>query len=155
MRAVLLSFLFMLVAVSGLEAETQAELHTAPLTIETDGGKTRTAFIAELAVTPEERAKGLMFRTELAQDRGMLFDFKQTRSVSMWMKNTALSLDMIFADDNGVVVFVARNTVPYSEDIITPGQPVYAVLEVKAGTAHRLNIKPGDRLLNTIFGTGG
>jgi uncharacterized membrane protein (UPF0127 family) len=115
----------------------------------------RTDFMAELAATPEERAKGLMFRTELAQDRGMLFDFKQTRSVSMWMKNTPLSLDMIFSDDKGVVLFVARNTVPYSEEIITPGVPVYAVLEVKAGTAHRLNIKPGDRLLTAIFGTGG
>jgi len=155
MRAVLLAFLFMLAAVSGLEAETQAKLPAVPLTIESDGGEMRTDFMAELAATPEERAKGLMFRTELAQDRGMLFDFKQTRSVSMWMKNTPLSLDMIFSDDKGVVLFVARDTVPYSEEIITPGVPVYAVLEVKAGTAHRLNIKPGDRLLNAIFGTGG
>ncbi len=62
---------------------------------------------------------------------------------------------MIFSDDKGVVLYVARNTVPYSEEVITPGVPVYAVLEVKAGTAHRLNIKAGDRLLNTIFGTGG
>jgi uncharacterized membrane protein (UPF0127 family) len=155
MRAVLVAFLVMFVAVSDLKAETQAQLSTVPLTIESDGGKMRTEFIAELAATPEERAKGLMFRTELAQDRGMLFDFKQTRSVSMWMKNTSLSLDMIFSDDKGVVLFVARNTVPYSEDIITPGVPVYAVLEVKAGTAHRLNIKPGDRMLNAIFGAGG
>jgi len=155
MRALLLSFLFMFAAVSGLEAETQATLATVPLTIESDGGKMRTDFVAELATTPEQRSKGLMFRTELAQDRGMLFDFKETRSVSMWMKNTPLSLDMIFSDDKGVVLFVARNTVPYSESIITPGVPAYAVFEVKAGTAHRLNIKPGDRLLTAIFGTGG
>jgi uncharacterized membrane protein (UPF0127 family) len=155
MRAVFLAFLFILVAASGLKGGMPTELPTVPLTIESNGGKVRTDFIAELAASPEERAKGLMFRTELADDRGMLFDFKQTRSVSMWMKNTPLSLDMIFSDDKGVVLFVARNTVPYSEEIITPGVPVYAVLEVRAGTAHRLKIRPGDRLLNAIFGTGG
>jgi uncharacterized membrane protein (UPF0127 family) len=155
MRAALLAFLFVFTAVSGLKAETSVELPTVPLTVESNNGKMRTDFLAELAATPQDRAKGLMFRTELADDRGMLFDFKQTRSVSMWMKNTPLSLDMIFSDDKGKVVYVARNTVPYSEEIISPGVPVYAVFEVKAGTAHRLNVKPGDRLLNGIFGSGG
>jgi uncharacterized membrane protein (UPF0127 family) len=155
MRVALLAFLVMFAAVSGLKAQTQEKLPTVPLTIESDGGKMRTEFVAELAASPQERAKGLMFRTELGQDQGMLFDFKQTRSVSMWMKNTPLSLDMIFSDDKGVVLYVARNTVPYSEEIITPGVPAYAVLEVKAGTAHRLNIKPGDHLLTAIFGAGG
>ncbi len=155
MRAALLAFLVVFAAVPRFAAGTPAELPTVPLTVESDGGKMRTDFVAELASTPDQRAKGLMFRTELADDRGMLFDFKQTRSVSMWMKNTPVSLDMIFSDDKGKVLYVARNTVPYSEEIITPGVPVYAVLEVKAGTAHRLNIKPGDRLLTHIFGTGG
>jgi uncharacterized membrane protein (UPF0127 family) len=155
MRALLLAFLFTFATAVSLKAETPVELPTVPLTIESNGGRMRTEFVAELAATPQERAKGQMFRTELARDRGMLFDFKETRSVSMWMKNTPLSLDMIFSDDKGVVLYVARNTVPYSEEIITPGVPAYAVLEVKAGTAHRLNIEPGDRLLNAIFGTGG
>ena len=128
MRAVLLAFLFLFVAASALEAETQATLPTVPLTIESNGGKMRTDFVTELAASPDERAKGLMFRTELAQDAGMLFDFKQTRSVSMWMKNTPLSLDMIFSDDKGMVLYVARNTVPYSEEIITP--PMSALLPV-------------------------
>jgi uncharacterized membrane protein (UPF0127 family) len=155
MRAALLAFLVMFAAVSVLRAETTASFRTVPLTVESDHGKTQTKFFAELAATPQERSKGLMFRTELADDHGMLFDFKETRSVSMWMKNTPLSLDMIFTDDKGAVVYIARNTVPYSEEIIDPGVPVYAVLEVKAGTAHRLNLKPGDRLLNPIFGAGG
>jgi uncharacterized membrane protein (UPF0127 family) len=155
MRAALLAFVFVLAAVSGLKAETSVELPTVPLTLESDNGKMRTDFVAELAATPKDRATGLMFRTELADDRGMLFDFKQSRSVSMWMKNTPLSLDMIFSDDKGRVVYVARNTIPYSEEIISPGVPVYAVFEVKAGTAHRLKVKPGDRLLNPIFGSGG
>ena len=154
MRSALLAFLFLFAAIPGPAAGTP-DLPTVPLTIESNGGRMRTDFTAELAATPEHRAKGLMFRTELADDRGMLFDFKQTRSVSMWMKNTPVSLDMIFSDDKGNVLYVARNTVPYSEEIISPGMPVYAVFEVKAGTAYRLNIKPGDRLLNRIFGTKG
>jgi uncharacterized membrane protein (UPF0127 family) len=155
MRAALLAFLFAVAVVSSIRAETSSGLPTVPLTVESNKGKTRTDFIAELAATPADRAKGLMFRSELADNRGMLFDFKETRSVSMWMKNTPLSLDMIFADDKGIVLYVARGAVPYSVEIITPGMPVYAVFEVKAGTASRLNIRPGDRLLNAIFGTGG
>lgn len=155
MRAALLAFVFMLAAVSASWGETSSGLPIVPVTVETNNGKMRTDFIAELAATPEHRARGLMFRKELSDNRGMLFDFKETRSVSMWMKNTPLSLDMIFSDDRGVVLYVARNTVPYSEEIITPGLPVYAVFEVKAGTAYRLNIKPGDRLLHPIFGAGG
>jgi uncharacterized protein len=155
MRVTFLAFLCLLAVVSRLAAEKPSDFPIVPLTVESNHGKIRTDFIAELAATPEHRAKGLMFRTELADNRGMLFDFKQTRSVSMWMKNTPISLDMIFSDDKGLVLYVARNTVPYSEEIITPGMPVYSVFEVKAGTAHRLNIKPGDRLLNPIFGTGG
>ena len=155
MRTAVLAFLFVLVAVSTVFAETPSGMPLVALTIESNHGATRTDFVAELAATPKHRASGLMFRTELADNHGMLFDFKETRSVSMWMKNTPLSLDMIFSDDGGRVLYIARNTVPYSEDIITPGMPVYAVLEVKAGTAHRLNIKPGDRLITPIFGTGG
>lgn len=155
MRAYLLAFLLAFIAVSSLHAETPSGLPVVKLTIASDKGKTRTEFMVELAATPNERSKGLMYRTELADDRGMLFDFKETRSVSMWMKNTPLSLDMVFTDDKGTVVYVARNTVPYSEEIITPGVPAYAVLEVKAGTAHRLRLAPGDRLITGIFGSGG
>ena len=121
------------------------------LTVQGKDGATKGDFTAELAETPEHRAKGLMFRTELADNRSMLFDFKETRSVSMWMKNTPLSLDMIFTDDKGAILYIARDTVPFSEDIISPGMPVYAVLEVKAGTARRLRIEPGDRLVTPVF----
>ena len=155
MRVQILGFLFALLMACASQAETPSGMPLIALTIESDGEGLKTDLTAELAATPQERSKGLMFRTELADNRGMLFDFKETRSVSMWMKNTPLSLDMIFTDDRGKVLYVARNTVPYSEDIISPGVPVYAVLEVKAGTAHRLKIKPGDRLITAIFGAGG
>ena len=155
MRVQILGFLFALLMACASQAETPSGMPLIALTIVSDGGALKTNLTAELAATPQERSKGLMFRTELADNRGMLFNFKETRSVSMWMKNTPLSLDMIFTDDRGKVLYVARNTVPYSEDIISPGVPVYAVLEVKAGTAHRLKIKPGDRLITAIFGAGG
>ena len=155
MRVQILGFLFALLMACASQAETPSGMPLIALTIESDGGALKTDLTAELAATPQERSKGLMFRTELADNRGMLFNFKETRSVSMWMKNTPLSLDMIFTDDRGKVLYVARNTVPYSEEIISPGVPVYAVLEVKAGTAHRLKVKPGDRLITAIFGAGG
>ncbi|WP_119391662.1 DUF192 domain-containing protein [Taklimakanibacter lacteus] len=154
MRAIT-AFFFSFFIVTIAAAETPSGMPLVALTIESDGGALKTGFTAELAATPAHRAKGLMFRTELADNRGMLFDFKETRSVSMWMKNTPLSLDMIFSDDHGKVLYIAHNTVPYSEDVITPGVPIYAVLEVKAGTAHRLKIRPGDRLITPIFGAGG
>ena len=154
MRVIAALFFSLFIAATAA-AETPSGMPLVALTIESDGGALKTDFTAELAATPAHRAKGLMFRTELADNRGMLFDFKETRSVSMWMKNTPLSLDMIFTDDRGKVLYVARNTVPYSEEIISPGVPVYAVLEVKAGTAHRLKVKPGDRLITAIFRAGG
>ena len=154
MRAFGVLFSALLLVLAGAaQADVSTPLKVEAISIVTSQGST--TFQAEIADTPETRALGLMYRTEMAEDHGMLFDFGRTRPVSMWMKNTPLSLDMIFSDDKGVVLHVARNTVPYSEEIITPGMPVYAVFEVKAGTAHRLNVRPGDRLLTAIFGTGG
>ncbi len=155
MRSIVVAFFIVIAAVVASVAQTPSGMPLIALTIQGKDGAAKADFTVELAETPEHRAKGLMFRTELADNRGMLFDFKETRSVSMWMKNTPLSLDMIFTDDKGTVLYIARNTVPFSEDIITPGMPVYAVLEVKAGTALRLGIEPGDRLVTPVFNTGG
>src|SRR4029077_14178382 len=79
-------------------------------------------FAVELAVTDEERAKGLMFRKEVPEGYGMLFDFKQEQPVSMWMKNTFVSLDMIFIKNDGRIARIADSTKVQSEDIITSGQ---------------------------------
>ncbi|QIG50981.1 DUF192 domain-containing protein [Nordella sp. HKS 07] len=155
MRSVVVAFLLVITAAAAGLAQTPSGMPLIALTIQGKDGATKADLTVELAETPEHRAKGLMFRNELADNRGMLFDFKETRSVSMWMKNTPLSLDMIFTDDKGAILYIARNTVPFSEDIISPGMPVYAVLEVKAGTTGRLAIEPGDRLVTPIFNTGG
>jgi uncharacterized membrane protein (UPF0127 family) len=108
-------------------------------------------FEVELAITDEERTKGLMFRKELPQGRGMLFDFKQDQVVGMWMRNTYVPLDMIFIRANGEIAHIAENTVPLSETVITSRFPVRGVLEVVAGTARRLGLRPGDKVAHRWF----
>ncbi len=119
-------------------------LPTATLWIETDRG--RHAFAVELAQTPDARQIGLQGRRFLAADAGMLFDFGSPQPVSMWMKNTFLSLDMLFIDSEGTVVKVAEATPPLSLALIRSDRPVRAVLEVIAGTCARLGIGPGSRV---------
>jgi uncharacterized protein len=108
-------------------------------------------FSVELAVTDEERQRGLMFRRSLPESRGMLFDFKRDQDVQMWMHNTYISLDMIFIEADGRIRKVAENTEPMSDRIISSGGPVRAVLEVIAGTAKKLGIQAGDRVASPIL----
>ena len=115
------------------------------------GAGAKLSFQVEVMRTDAERAKGLMFRRFLPADRGMLFDFKTEQPVMMWMKNTYLPLDMIFISRKGLVTHVAENAEPLSERIISSNGPVFAVLEVNAGTAARLGIKAGDRVDHPLF----
>ena len=108
-------------------------------------------FEVEVAREDADRSRGLMFRRSLAPERGMLFDFAQLAPVSMWMKNTYVSLDMLFIRPDGTIARVAENTEPLSTRTIDSGEPVLAVLEVVAGTAKRLGIKRGDRVEHTLF----
>jgi uncharacterized membrane protein (UPF0127 family) len=109
------------------------------------------AFSVELATNDAERSKGLMFRKELPEGKGMLFDFQTEQAVAFWMKNTYVSLDMIFIRANGQILSIAENTEPLSERPVPSGGPVRGVLEVVAGTAKKLGIKPGDRVAHRIF----
>ena len=108
-------------------------------------------FSVELAVTDEERAHGLMYRRSVPDSYGMLFDFKRDQEITMWMKNTYVSLDMIFIQSDGRIRRIAENTETESEKIIPSGGKVRAVLEVVAGTARKLGIEPGDRVASPIF----
>lgn len=108
-------------------------------------------FSVEVMRTPEEKAKGLMFRRELPEGRGMLFDFSPEQPVQMWMKNTFISLDMIFILPDGRILRIAENTTPQSETIIPAGGMVRGVLEVIGGTARKLGIAPGDRVAHPLF----
>jgi uncharacterized membrane protein (UPF0127 family) len=134
----------------GFGASTARAADVQTLEIVTKSGVK--VFSVEIAKTKEEREKGLMFRKELAGGRGMLFDFSPQQDVSMWMKNTYVSLDMIFIRADGRILRIAENTEPLSERIISSGGPVTAVLEVVAGTARKDGIASGDRVGGPLFG---
>ena len=109
------------------------------------------AFAVDMAVTPEEISRGLMFRRELPEGHGMLFDLKREREIAFWMKNTYISLDMIFICGDGRILRIAENTQPLSERLVPSGGRVRAVLEVIAGTAKKRGLAPGDRVAHPIF----
>jgi uncharacterized membrane protein (UPF0127 family) len=92
-----------------------------------------------------------MFRRQMAPDAGMLFDFKRDAPVSMWMRNTYIPLDMLFADAAGIVRKIHQRAVPLSEAIISSDAAVRAVLELNGGSAARLGLKEGDRLVHPMF----
>jgi uncharacterized protein len=110
------------------------------------------SFAVEMAVTEAEREKGLMFRKELAEGQGMLFDFHREQEVGFWMQNTYIPLDMIFIQGDGRILRIAENTQPLSTRVIPSNGPVRAVLEVIGGTAEKLGIAPGDRVAFPMFG---
>ena len=122
----------------------------APLEIVTRSGVQ--VFSVEMATTEEEKSTGLMYRKELADGKGMLFDFSPEQQVSMWMKNTYISLDMIFIRADGRILRIAENTEPFSTAIISSGGLAKGVLEVIAGTAQKYGIKAGDRVAHPLFG---
>jgi hypothetical protein len=146
-------------AVCGLPARAEVDrnpnamaspaFRTTDLAIVT--GKGRFPFRVELADTPETQARGLMYRTSLPADRGMLFVFAEPRPVAMWMKNTFVPLDMIFLDGAGRVVDVAERTEPLSTAIIQSRAPARAVLEVSGGTARRIGLGIGDIVEHPAF----
>jgi uncharacterized membrane protein (UPF0127 family) len=138
---------FLFAALLAVGPGRAAEIQT--LEIATRGGVH--AFSVEIATNDAERQKGLMFRKELAEGRGMLFDFGHDQDVSMWMKNTYIPLDMLFIQSDGRISHIAENTEPLSERIISSGGPVRAVLEVIGGTARKLGIVPGDRVASAMF----
>src|SRR5580692_290335 len=120
-----------------------------PLEIVTKSGVH--VFSVEMATTEQEKETGLMYRKELADGKGMLFDFSPEQEVSMWMKNTYISLDMIFIRADGRILRIAENTEPMSTRIIPARGLAKGVLEVIAGTAKKYGIEPGDRVGHPLF----
>jgi uncharacterized membrane protein (UPF0127 family) len=112
------------------------------------------AFAVEVVADDAERERGLMFRKELPEGQGMLFDFQHDQPVAFWMHNTYISLDMFFIRGDGRIMRIEESAKPESDRLIPSGAPVRAVLEVIAGTASRLGIKAGDRVAGSIFGKG-
>ena len=124
----------------------------APGLVELRAASGPVRYRVELADTPDSRARGLMFRTELAADSGMLFLFDPPRPVAFWMRNTPLPLDLIFIDIAGVVRNVTRDAVPYSESLMPSGGVVRAVLEVNAGQARANGLVEGVAVRHPAFG---
>ena len=122
-----------------------AGLDQVPLTIRQRNGRV-SRFTVELARTADDQARGLMFRRELAPDRGMLFPMDPPRPASFWMKNTLIPLDMIFVRADGTIARIAANTVPGSLAPVRSGEPVAAVLELAGGRSAALGIAEGDRV---------
>ena len=106
----------------------------------------------EIADTPQEKAQGLMFRTSLADDQGMLFFYDTPQEITMWMRNTYIPLDMVFIRADGVVHRIEARTEPLSEAIIGSRGDVSACLELAGGAAERLGLKAGDKVEHRFFG---
>lgn len=131
------------------DQQTGPAVTEEPLDLVTENGVKR--ITVEVARSPAAQAKGLMFRTSLPDDRGMLFPHDAPREISMWMRDTYIPLDMIFIRQDGVVHRIEANTEPLSEAVISSNGKVSAVLEVAGGGARRLGLKPGDRVRHPHF----
>ncbi|MCZ6560526.1 MAG: DUF192 domain-containing protein [Gammaproteobacteria bacterium] len=105
-----------------------------------------------LALSREQQTRGLMFVKELGDRQGMLFVYQQSHNISMWMKNTVLPLDMLFIRPDGSIARIEKETVPFSLDSISSGEPVVAVLELNGGVTGKYGIQPGDKVISRYFG---
>jgi hypothetical protein len=119
------------------------------VTVHTANGPVR--FTVEIADDDAERGRGLMFRDRLEPDRGMLFHFQEPEMASFWMRNTRISLDIIFIAPDGRIINIADHTVPYSEAAVPAAGLTRGVLEINAGRAEELGIRQGDRVEHRIF----
>lgn len=152
MRTLVFTTSLALFALPGL---AQAEAACAPdrLDLRWDGG--RESFAVEVADDGEERAQGLMFRTELPAASGMLFVYDGPGRRQFWMKNTLIPLDMIFADATGTVTRVHADAVPGDVTPIDGGEGVQFVLEINAGLAAKLGLVPGSQLRHPAIPAAG
>ena len=130
--------------VGALLLAAQPGCNSSPRVVFEGPGGVKARFRVEVADTAEKRRWGLMYRTELGADEGMLFVFPQERNQSFWMKNTPLSLDVIFMDRRRRVVGIVHDTVPFSTRSVSVGVPSLYVLEVRAGLARGKGIAAGD-----------
>ena len=127
-------------------AQPKPATHLWPLFIDSADGTH--PFVVELARTQEEQRQGLMFRETLAEDSGMLFVYRKPKVQTMWMKDTPLSLDMLFIDAQGVVQRIVPYTTPHSTALIVGPRDSLYVLELRGGVTRRLCIRDGDRIRN-------
>jgi len=136
--------LLLLTVATACSADNHAVFHTA---------KGDFGFTIEIADTEAEREKGLMFRTSLAPDAGMLFDYHHEQEAAFWMQNTLIPLDMIFISAKGVVKSIHVNARPMDTTPIPSGGPIRFVMEIPGGRSEEIGLKVGDRFENSRVGT--
>ncbi|MBO6674673.1 MAG: DUF192 domain-containing protein [Rhizobiales bacterium] len=137
---------FFLLIAAVLWATSVLAFEESSLSVETATGTHE--FTIEIARSPQEQGLGLMHRRELAPDYAMLFPFVEAREASFWMRDTYVSLDMVFIAEDGIVHRIERDTEPLSLRSVHSRGPVIAVLEFVAGTADRIGLEPGDRVVH-------
>ena len=143
--AVRMAFVLLLLGVSSAcSADNRGVFHTA---------KGDFAFNLEIADTEAARERGLMFRTELAPDAGMLFDYHREQQAAFWMQNTLIPLDMIFIAADGTVKTIHVNARPMDTTSIPSGVPVRFVVEIAGGRSQEIGLKVGDRFEHPRVGT--
>lgn len=126
------------------QARSPAGLAIVPLEIRS--GKRVHRFKVEVAATPEQQERGLMFRPKIGPNEGMIFPLSPPRIATFWMRNTMVPLDMVFIRANGTIARIAVKTVPYTLDPVSSGEPVVAVLELAGGRTVELGIRENDRV---------
>jgi uncharacterized membrane protein (UPF0127 family) len=146
------SFLTAMIVIPQSGAAQQAQFRKDKLTLKTSSGDH--VITIEVAETSEQKSLGLMFRTSVPANTGMLFPYGDPQELTMWMRNTYASLDMIFIRRDGTVHRIEYSTEPLSERVIGSKGLVTAVLELAAGEAKRLGLKPGDRVEHDTFKQG-
>ncbi|VAV99575.1 hypothetical protein MNBD_ALPHA06-1341 [hydrothermal vent metagenome] len=165
MKNILIPILLILSGAACAKADVPYEIpvvNLGPLQpLQIKHGDTVITLDIEFADEPDERERGLMFRTKMADDSGMLFDFESKRVVNMWMNNTLIALDMLFLDEHGKIITISRNAKPGGQDLTLAQQnalprissyvPVMAVLEINAGLSRKWELKRGDIVQHPMF----
>jgi uncharacterized membrane protein (UPF0127 family) len=144
--------LSLLIAAAPAAVTLPAAAQLEPLTVETAAGEKK-KFSVEVVRDEKARNRGLMFRHEMADDHGMLFDYDPPQAIAFWMKNTFISLDIIFVGGDGRIISIAEKTTPLSLERLPSGGPARGVLEINGGLSAKLGIKVGDKVLHPIFET--
>lgn len=120
--------------------------YQVPLEIADSSGNIKLTLYVEEADTPAKAEKGLMFRESMPENAGMIFHLTEPRVFKMWMKNTLIPLDMLFYDENGVIVEMVEGAKPLDLTVLGPDYPVKGVIEVNAGIVQKYNLSKGDHV---------